>query len=103
MVVGVIGLGCDCLGRWWKLGGIKCIRFYQRFNQIEVDYFCEKKRKERRGMEGAGVQVYSVSSKTLTIMECLSRKKERKRKGKDHPSYGSIEWKNILVFAKDFC
>ena len=37
MVVGVIGFDCDCLGIWWKLGGVKCIRFHQRHDQIEVD------------------------------------------------------------------
>ena len=39
-------------------------------------------------MEEAGVSAYPVSSKTLTIMEYLSGKEERKRK---NPSYGSIK------------
>ena len=37
MVVSVNGFDCDRLGRWSKLGGVKCISFYQRFDQIKVD------------------------------------------------------------------
>ena len=37
MVIGVIGFDCDCLGIKRKLGGVECIRFYQRLDQIDVD------------------------------------------------------------------
>ena len=37
MVVGVIGFDCDHLGRWSRLGAIKCIRFHLRFDPTEVD------------------------------------------------------------------
>ena len=46
-----------------------------RFDQKWINF---REKKERGGIEGAGVQAYSISSKTLTIMECLSGKEERK-------------------------
>ena len=58
--------------------GVKCIRFHQRFF-IRWEWIdcCEKK---ERGKEREGI---SNSSKTLTIMKCLSGKEEKKRKEKE--------------------
>ena len=50
-------------------------------------------------MEGSGVQTYPVSLKTLTIIEYLSGKEERKR---ENPYYGSIERKMSEFLLKNF-
>ncbi len=40
--------------------------------------------------EEEGVQAYHVSSKTLTIMECLNLKGRKKMKGKKRQYYDSM-------------
>ena len=80
------------LGYWfwlWLSGYILENSWYQMYQVSKRSdrgglILVRKRKSERKGGDGWG-QLYSISSKILAIMEYLSGREERKRKGKNTP------------------
>ena len=63
-------------------------------------------RKKEKGNEGkrwsgAGVLAYTLSLKTLTVIEYLNGKEKEKKEEKNHPKY-VLRDENVLGFCKKF-
>ena len=97
--IGANGFDCHCLDTWWDLGGIKCIRFNRRFDQIDGFIFVRKRKRGKKKRHSG-----DKSSDTSCFIKDIdyngvSKWKGRKKKKREE---SSIVWSYWVKNALDF-